>query len=502
MKTAKGLRVLAGLCIQLALLVELAAPGGRAGAAEASVAARRDTITWLSAGDSYASGEGIPGAGQGKDTCARSDLAFGPKAASILRTQRSWQIAGPVVVACTGSTIHEFYGDSVDGKKGHQGSANNNHGAQWAEARKASGNRDKYDVITLSMGGNDIGFPDVMAKCLLVRLGLVVAAGNAATLNPSWALMTAGTAPAAVVTAPSCWVDEDTLKQRIDKLVGGHSFKYPGLSWGMSGAPTLADFYAEVAKDRLTDRGVLVIAGYPRLFAPSSGWGRWHGTTCNGVNFADADMLGRTADYFDEQLRAAVDQAQARTPNRRIEYVSRRDLFRGHELCSPDVVGYMNGVQVLEARVEQSFHPNKFGHQRTAESVAGLVEAALGDPAPSQPSASSEVPSRTVPAVTGTSPPGTTPGPISDGTQMYNTGEHFSDECGPAWPFRPQRTATEVVMTLQCKRVLSDLPFWVVQVTFADPGLQLADNSWIRVTGTIVGIETRGFPNKIVVVAE
>lgn len=66
-------------------------------------------VSWLAAGDSYSSGEGIPGTGGPDDPCARSMRAYGPRAAGILRKTDDWTISPLTFTACTGALIGDFY---------------------------------------------------------------------------------------------------------------------------------------------------------------------------------------------------------------------------------------------------------------------------------------------------------------------------------------------------------------------------------------------------------
>jgi hypothetical protein len=172
---------------------------------------------------------------------------------------------------------------------------------------------------------------------------------------------------------------------RIDKLIAGESWKYPQDNLAAatpSGRPTLADFYARVATDNLTAQGILVVVGYPRIFAPPEQWSSWR-TGCHRLLRADATMLNQVADYLDQRLRQTVDDVNTRLGKQRIIYESELDLFSGHELCNnKDQTPYLNGLSVgfgdLSWRVNRSFHPNDAGHlvvaQHIAQDLARLIE--------------------------------------------------------------------------------------------------------------------------------
>ena len=79
------------LGVGLALVAELGVGASPAGAERVDPPGR--AISWLNIGDSYGAGEG---ATQATGHCQRSPNAAGPKAATILRRERGWQIAPDV----------------------------------------------------------------------------------------------------------------------------------------------------------------------------------------------------------------------------------------------------------------------------------------------------------------------------------------------------------------------------------------------------------------------
>jgi hypothetical protein len=454
------------------LVVLVSTLSGAVAAPPASAAGDKPVqpVSWLAAGDSYSSGEGIAGTGEGTDTCAQSNLAFGPKAASILHTERGWTVSPLKFVACTGATVHEFYNGGA--------AADHSHGPQWTQA--GAGKR-LYDVISMSMGGNDIGFADILIGCL----------GNEAK---TWVgiVGSAGPGHACALNFGKTHDPANDLKQRVDNLIAGASLTKASDYFGSKGEETLAGFYTEVARDDLTGRGDLVIVGYPQLFAPSNSWGDWRGGYCNMISASDADLLGKAARYLDKKMRDAVSQAAAQTGHH-IDYVSRYDLFhsggQSHELCNGQTE-YLNGLSTGfwdgSLRPMHSFHPNEVGHQVTAEQVAGDVAAAL--PAAVAPS-TAQVPVTQPPSppVTSSSAP-----PITDGTSHWNKGDPFDMQCVVAWPTAPSYTSTAIEMTMSCPGVPQQFLF--VSVTYPDPNLPITPGTGaVRVRGTIADFATSAY---------
>lgn len=454
----------------------------------------KQPVSWLAAGDSYSSGEGISGAGVGDSadpdvTCARSDLAYGPKAASILGSQRGWNVQPLEFTACTGSTLHEFFGG---GK-----TANHSTGPQWPAALARA---KRYDVVSMSFGGNDIGFADILTGCLERYAGQSADSwqgliGSAAQIAQTFGVL-GRPGHACNVAFDDGSKDPKTLKNRIDNLMAGTSLTVKGGFGSRGRKDTYAAFLEEVVRQTLSLRGTLVLVGYPRLFAPSSQWAYWRGGVCNFATSTDADVLGQAANYFDTKLREAVDAANTQIGNR-IEYVSRYDEFHAdntsHELCS-DNNEYLNGLTVGfwdgSARVMHSFHPNNVGHQVTAEDVAGDVAIAFPAPAAPPPLATEPRPSDS------TSAPIT---PIGDGTSHWDKGDSFSANCVVAWPTAPAYTTTKIVMTMSCQGVPQQFTF--VNVSYPDPNLPITPNTGtVQVQGKIVDFETSTFGFREIVV--
>lgn len=430
-------------------------------------------VTWLAAGDSYSSGEGIPGTGQtADDACAQSQRAFGPRAAKILRKTRDWSIDPLAFTACTGALISDFY---------NHGNQNHPDQSTWASDIGTANGR--FDVVTLSFGGNDVAFADTVATCV--------------RLPKTWkqAITSGG--------REGCDIDQATLEQRVEDLVDGRSTARPETPYvrGQDRA-TLAQFYATVAQDHLSDEGLLIVAGYPRLFAPSAQWGAWRNDSCNRVSAEDADWLGDAAERLEAALKNSVADAQNPVGNgKQIIYVSRLDQFdnngASHSLCGNDTE-WLTGLAIVsrngEIRMQRSFHPNEIGHQVTAEEVAGKVEANLTIDTPTAPVPTIPVPNPEPAESNSTDPP-----TISDGSQRFGIGDEFSAMCSVAWPTAPTYTADSIIMTMHCPDVPQQFLF--VQVSYPDPNLPINPSTGsVRVHGTVVNIATSAYGPKTLVV--
>src|SRR5580658_2314117 len=134
---------------------------GTATAASSSV-----PFTWLAAGDSYSSGEGLP---HSIGPCAQADevdsKSWADVAADDLREDHSSPVFAdpPVLAACTGATSQ----DMID--------ANDAAGApEWNQSMG------RFDLVTFTFGGDNIGFAPIIEQCVGLS-SLVADVENAGT---------------------------------------------------------------------------------------------------------------------------------------------------------------------------------------------------------------------------------------------------------------------------------------------------------------------------------
>lgn len=345
-------------------------------------------VHWQSAGDSYSSGEGVPGNTGG---CAQSAKAYGPSAARIQREQHDWEMASETFTACTGHLVEDFFNP----RPGEMNPDGTEKTSLWQWSRDQGG-PERVDVLTMSIGGNDIGFADYLRDCLFF-------------LPDSWAVWTLPIEVPAV--GSGCDTSEEDIEARGNALLdptqsctGGrhgsrivpaesnrnYAFGYAcdlmiDSARGRRGS--IIDFYYDLVTQRLTRRGQLYIVGYPRLFAPVDDWDAWVKVACQGVKRGDAEKLGRLAEHLNTKLREAVDRANQAFGQTRVHYVDRLASFAAghHELCGTGA-DWLNGIARDRGdgskRKEMSFHPNAAGHADTAAGLAQLVTETLPPTAP------------------------------------------------------------------------------------------------------------------------
>jgi hypothetical protein len=289
-------------------------------------------------------------------------------AADLLRNDPyKWSIGPEGFTACTGHLVEDFY---------HRRDPARLSLFEWGLEQ---GLPQRVDVITISFGGNDIGFPDLIRDCIT-------------PLPDGWSR------DEIVGAWSGCDFEELEVQRRMDALIrpettgcGGirrseAAGSIPGLYfcdlWIGPGdrSGTYVDFLVQVASKHLTPRGRLYLAGYPALLAPTDEWSKWEYAMCAGILRGDAEKLGRLAKHFDATLKAAVSQANQRFGEDRVVYMSRYDLFRNgsHEQCGTGAE-WINGLSFTRGlgvtfRPEGSFHPNADGHHNTAQHLTNIIQ--------------------------------------------------------------------------------------------------------------------------------
>ena len=200
------------------------------------------TVNYVALGDSYASGLGAGSYDSASGNCKRSNNAY-PKLWANANAPTSFQF-----VACSGATTTSVMNSQLG-------------------PLSASTTR-----VTLTIGGNDAGFADVMQTCVLSSDSTCTTA-----VNNAKAFM------------------QNQLPGRLDSL------------------------YAAI-KGRAPSARVIVL-DYPRLYKIV--------TVCVGLSNTKRNALNSAADLLDTVIAGAVSRAG-------FVLSGVRDEFSGHELCSAD----------------------------------------------------------------------------------------------------------------------------------------------------------------------
>jgi lysophospholipase L1-like esterase len=186
-------------------------------------------------------------------------------------------------------------------------------------------------LVTISIGGNDVGFSRVLARCV-IRL--------------PW--------------TGDCQAQGGEIAMRMAAL-------------RLSLARVL---------DEVTSRGPsarVVVLGYPRLFSETKGEG------LDNISVGDQQWLNTRARELNELIRQTARDADERIVAERgrgsVEFVDAYSGFAGHEVGSADPYVHGLDVDLMGLRAEaHSFHPTAAGYRRLAELVTRQVGAGPGRP--------------------------------------------------------------------------------------------------------------------------
>ena len=216
-----------------------------------------EPLRYVSLGDSYSAGGGLVGA---VEPCGRAPGAYPSLVAQRALVNGSFH-------ACNGATTTD-----VLERERHPG-----------EGRQIDNVASDADVVTLSIGGNDIGFAPVITECVVGRQSCVrfdrQVTAELAALGP-----------------------------RLSRLYAGVRQRAPGAE--------------------------LLVLGYPRLVADPDRTGL---ETCAGLSADEARWVREKGEELDRVVRGAADAAGAR-------FLDAASTFAGHEACTAEP--WMAGISL------------------------------------------------------------------------------------------------------------------------------------------------------------
>lgn len=267
-------------------------------------------IDWLAVGDSYSSGEGTfaaPDYGASLKSCHQGRRnAYPQLAQNILGRQgANWKKSDLDFHACTGATAEGWKPRDLS----HQ--------------LKKNGSK-KFDLITLTIGGNDAGFAGMLLDCMGVN----------------WR---------STYRDPRCDKSAKEMREQVDET-----------------RPVLDDAYDDVEK-YLKPGGEVIVLGYPWLFEDPKNWPRTE-ERCEGIHPDDVRM---TRTNVASRLNRVIREVSEEHGFHFLD-TERQGAFQGHNLCA--AAGeevYVNGQLVPRgARVLGMFHPNVKGNLVMATALA------------------------------------------------------------------------------------------------------------------------------------
>jgi hypothetical protein len=336
---------------------------------------------YVAVGDSYSSGEGAtdddagdPVFQDGTDTssnkCHRSDRAYGAR----IKADQHVSSDDFVFKACSGAILADFVADL--GKAG-----------QWTDGPQLNAvsakdhPRSDTGLVTLSLGGNDAGFPFVLDDCVD---GFGHGRGENGCLN---------SISRHLADAKKLLADGGTIVVNPDDKVQGisnASWKFCdktcvkahavfGTSKYVTTVPSLAGLYNEIHRRAPSAR--IRVLQYPYLFPANPPKkctaGQFHAILAtHSYTLTQKEMLRINTAIYDLDSLIANQVILALHPGEDIREVDPRPAFSGHEICSANP--WINGVVfrghfLPTAQSPFSFHPTSTGQRHFAD----VVEAAL-----------------------------------------------------------------------------------------------------------------------------
>ena len=359
----------------MASLVTAAPPQAAAGPGPARM------ISWLVAGDSYSSGQGLP---YETGLCAQATYqspaepgAWGIDAAHLLAADGTITLApgSPHMVACTGYHSAQFF----DASSGNP--------AEWHSGDPT------YDLVSLTFGGDDVGFSSVIRSCLGVSwAGVTTGLPSLLDNVPNGVSNPAGI-PGNILVDYEAWVHDPLVHCPSNSQLRSRI---------ASKQPSYQKHLLAIATGAVTPGGNVVVLGYPELVEDPAQWlpaDKLLGM-CQGIRPADARELRGLSGDLNATIAETVKTLDAIPANKRNDVtftyvdVNTGDPSQGipyadpnlfepntgprHNLCAAQE--WLNGITVnphatpISTLMNRSFHPNQEGN----DAMARLVEQVFG----------------------------------------------------------------------------------------------------------------------------
>jgi len=265
-------------------------------------------LKYVAMGDSYASGEGNPDYLYGSDTmantCHRSRQAWPLQ----LESDNLGRLDLTAFVACSGAKIADI----------------NNYSQSNPEFPQTLFVDDDTSVVTLSVGGNDVNFADVVHTCIT-----------------------------------------ESEQDCLDAIDGADN-----IATSSSFSSDLQELIGEVADLGNADTQLMVV-GYPYIFTPDpDGVCTWYP---GGSSVLPLEQSGMQTTHDD--LNYAISSAVSSLNDDDVHFVNPTSAFSGHELCSNDE--WLNQIAIHVDTGDLfagSYHPNSEGLTAYKNLIEGRLE--------------------------------------------------------------------------------------------------------------------------------
>jgi uncharacterized repeat protein (TIGR02543 family) len=293
-------------------------------------------MKYYALGDSFSSGEGNPPFGyDGKTACHRSSAAYGIQLTKDSSLPFQLLLASGGFRACTGAYIEHI----IDSAYTDKGVA-----SPQFDASMQQDIGENPAIVTMSIGGNDAGFQDVIRGLVNLEVGVSLACFRNLNL--------------AQCVDPFEQSYQALLEKALED-VSPDNMSPDGL------VMRLKTTYEQILGAAGTAKTRLIVVGYP---SPAQDV---DGPFCLG-----ALLYGRQRDLFDvaSRLDQAVGKAVAMAATSfpgQVFYVSAMSAFKDHEACTRN--RYFNALDV--AHQQYSFHPNAAGHAVYERLLADFIQA-------------------------------------------------------------------------------------------------------------------------------
>lgn len=267
---------------------------------------------YVAMGDSYSSGEGVTPfmygtAMPGVNECHRSTYAY----PMLLEADTTLHVNMTNFVACAGATINNIVNESNVGN---------------GELPQAVALFQDTDIVTLSIGGNDLGFGNILSTC---------------TLKES---------------------DQESPQQSEQHCLDAiheADIKVDSVDFRTALRNTYNSLI-ELGKANMR----LIVVGYPQIF-PVFGditkpctWGDSVGST-SGRPVSNGEMSAIRS--VTAKFNALADDIVANLTNPNVSFVNPNSFFTGHELCTNDPWFHGALENVSPSMAAGSYHPNQQG---------------------------------------------------------------------------------------------------------------------------------------------
>lgn len=275
---------------------------------------------YVALGDSFSSGEGNPPFDawtdyDGVNECHRSNAAY-PR---LLAADGSLGLNLVDFAACSGATTSNV----LNGGTG---------GGSWGAPPQVNALSSATDVVTITIGGNDVGFKDFAYACLF-------------PIN---------------VTTGVCDEFTDIYDDTMDKITNE--------------LPAKLEATYEALLQKAPNAQIYVV-GYPHL-APIKTISDPFEQTCGGLydefpnNWGDARAARDVVDAINGVIASKVAAVNTNHSTSRLVYVdTTTGAFLGHDACSS--TSYFNGIDYVNS--EYSVHPNGGGHSAYYSDVKDAI---------------------------------------------------------------------------------------------------------------------------------